>query len=83
MQYTDGNGTVKPLARGDIKVTVEGGKLLGLGNGCPYNEKGYLNDVTDTYFGEALAIVKATGKKVILTAESKYGSGKTEVAVTE
>ena len=83
LQYTDGNGTVKPLARGDIKVTVEGGKLLGLGNGCPYNEKGYLNDVTDTYFGEALAIVKATGKKVILTAESKYGSGKTEVAVTE
>jgi len=83
LQYTDGNGTVKPLARGDIKVTVDGGKLLGLGNGCPYNERGYLTDTTDTYFGEALAIVKATGEKVVLTAESKYGNGKTEVAVKD
>lgn len=81
LQYTDGNGTVKPLSRGDIKVFVKGGKLLGLGSACPYNEKGYLNNVTDTYYGEALAIVKATGEEVILTAESKYGNEKIEVAV--
>ena len=33
--------------------------LLGLGNACAYSERGYLSDTTDTYFGEALAVVRA------------------------
>lgn len=72
LRYTDENGTVKPLARGNIKVNVQGGKLLALGNACSYNKHGYLTDTTDTYYGEALAIVEPKGD-VILNAESKYG----------
>ena len=59
--YTDKNGTVKPLKRGILKVSVKGGKLLGLGNACPYNEIGYCTNETDTYWGEALAVVQADG----------------------
>lgn len=55
--YTDRNGTVKPLERHRVSVTVQGGKLLALGHACPYNADGYLNSDTDTYFGEALAII--------------------------
>ena len=61
LQYTDKIGTVKPLKRGILKVSVKGGKLLGLGNACPYNEIGYCTNETDTYWGEALAVVQADG----------------------
>ena len=53
----------RPLARGDIRVAVEGGTLLALGSACPYNERGYLTDTTDTYYGQALAIVKPNGPR--------------------
>jgi len=75
MRYTDKKGTVKPLARGDIKVNVQSGRLLALGNACPYNERGYLTDTTDTYYGEALAIVEPHGD-VTVEADSKYGMQK-------
>ena len=74
LQYTDKEGNLKPLARARVNVKVSGGQLLALGNGCPYNEEGYLKDDTDTYFGEALAIVKPTSQKVTLTATSEYGT---------
>ena len=61
LQYTDKTGTGKPLKRGILKVSVTGGKLLGLGNACPYNEIGYCTNETDTYWGEALAVVQADG----------------------
>ncbi|MFA9376406.1 MAG: glycoside hydrolase family 2 TIM barrel-domain containing protein [Lachnotalea sp.] len=81
LQYTDENGIVKPLERGDIKVNVQGGQLLALGNGCPFNLEGYLNNHTDTYFGEALAIIKATGECIILTATDGSYSAQTVVTV--
>lgn len=59
LQYTDEDGIVKPTERNILHVKVSGGTLLGLGNACPYNADGYLNDFTDTYYGEALAVVKA------------------------
>ena len=59
LRYTDENGTVKSLERGTVTVKVRGGTLLGLGNACAYSERGYLSDTTDTYFGEALAVVRA------------------------
>lgn len=73
LRYTDKQGAIKPLARGDIKIRVQGGTLLALGNACPYNERGYLSDVTDTYYGQALAIIQPEGN-VTVEAESKYGS---------
>ena len=57
-----------------IKVSVEGGELVALGNGCPYNREGYLKDKTFTYYGEMLAIVRAgDGDKITLTATGLDG----------
>lgn len=85
LQYTDKIGTVKPLKRGILKVSVKGGKLLGLGNACPYNEIGYCTNETDTYWGEALAVVQADGSgDVVLEVQEIDGEqlkGRTVVAL--
>ena len=85
LQYTDKTGTVKPLKRGILKVSVKGGKLLGLGNACPYNEIGYCTNETDTYWGEALAVVQADGSgDVVLEVQEIDGEqlkGRTVVAL--
>lgn len=59
LRLTDPTGVTKVLQRERIRVTVEGGELLGLGHACPYNDDGYTSDETSTYFGEAMAIVRA------------------------
>ena len=68
LRYTDEKGVVKPMERGSIRVNVEGGKLLGLGSACPFYPESYLDPVTDTYYGEALAVILPEGD-VTLTAE--------------
>ena len=69
LRYTDEKGIVKMLERNQISVTVTGGELVALGNACPYNAEGYGNSVTSTYFGQALAIVRA-GKSGTLRIEA-------------
>ncbi len=59
LSFTDSNGIVQSTARDLIHVSVEGGTLVGLGSACPYYERSYLSDTCDTYYGEALAIVRA------------------------
>lgn len=59
LRYTDPDGIGKPLCHERIHVRVSGGKLLALGNGCPFNAEGYRSDSTLPYWGEALAIVQA------------------------
>jgi beta-galactosidase len=78
LRYTDDNGVVKPMERGHIKVTVTGGKLLGLGSACPYYPESYLDPVTDTYYGEALAVVLPEGDMTI-TADD--GTHHTEISL--
>ncbi len=69
IRYTDEEGLLKPMERGTVKVGVTGGSLLALGSGCPYNKRGFLTDETDTYYGEALAIIRAgDAGDVVLTA---------------
>ena len=80
-RYTDKGGVLKPLARGNIKIQVMGGKLLGFGHACPYNADGYLNDVSDTYYGEALAIIKPESESIKIVAESPFGNQKTTISV--
>ena len=58
LRYTDSQGITKPMERGLLKAEVEGGALLALGNACPFNERGYLTKETDTYYGEAMAILR-------------------------
>lgn len=76
LRYTDPAGITKPLARSQLTVEVEGGALVGLGNACPYNESGYLSSTTNTYYGEALAIVRAAdGGAVRLRATGNTCTG--------
>ena len=83
LRYTDEKGITKPLARGNIKVEVDGGTLVGLGNACPYHERSYLDCVADTYYGEALAIVRAgEGNSLTLTADDSMYSTAVTVPVT-
>ncbi|MDE6839800.1 MAG: glycoside hydrolase family 2, partial [Oscillospiraceae bacterium] len=82
LRYTDGGGELKPLERGILSVQVSGGELLGLGSACPYNELGYCGTRTDTYFGEALAVVRAgEGSAVELTVTDGRLCGRAEVPV--
>lgn len=72
LRYTDTEGIPKPLAKGRIRVKVEGGELLALGNAKPLNAEGYLSDSTETYYGEAMAVIRPCGT-VRLYVESHYG----------
>ncbi len=82
LRLTDQNGIVKPLERAEIKVEVTGGTLIGLGSGCPYYEKSYLSDVCDTYYGEAMAIIKPDKPgKILLKASSKYTNAQVTIIV--
>ncbi len=79
LRYTDENGITKPLERGVINVQVQGGTLVGLGSACPFNKYSYLGTKTDTYYGEALAIVRmGEGEPLTLTAsDGKYSTSLT------
>ena len=68
VKYTDEEGTVKVTKRGDVSLKVEGGKLMGFGSACPYNARSFLTDVSDTYYGEALAVIKPLSGEVKVSA---------------
>lgn len=82
MKYADNEGTVKPLERGEIKVRAKGGTIIGIGSACPYYEKSYQGDTCDTYYGEAMVILKPEdGNKIEVFAESHQGNAQVEVKV--
>ena len=80
LRYTDENGITKPLARGNIQVQVRGGTLVGLGSACPFNNHSYLDSETDTYYGEALAIVRM-GDGDAMTIAASDGEYSAELTV--
>lgn len=80
--YTDENGILKPLIRDELRVEVSGGILLGFGNACPYHERSYKGDVTDTYYGEALAIIQPQEMgEITVRATGNYGTAETKIKV--
>lgn len=84
MHYTDENGVLKPMTRGDITVEVENATLIGLGSACPYYEKSYLGNVSDTYYGEAMAIVRPDkAGTIVVKADSPYGSASCTIVAEE
>ena len=80
LRYTDENGITKPLVRGDIQVQVRGGTLVGLGSACPFNKHSYLDSETDTYYGEALAVVRM-GDGDAMTIAASDGEYSAELTV--
>jgi len=61
IEYTDAAGIRKPMEKSKLKATVKHGELLGFGSANPYVEGNYTENVTKTYFGQAMAIVRADG----------------------
>ena len=80
LRYTDENGITKPLMRGNIQVQVRSGTLVGLGSACPFNKHSYLDSETDTYYGEALAIVRM-GDGDAMTIAASDGEYSAELTV--
>ena len=65
-----------------MNVEVSGGKLLGLGSACPYNEIGFCGAKTDTYYGEALAVMQAgEDKNLTLTVTDGRHTGSVTIPV--
>ncbi len=84
--FTDEEGKVKPLCNDEIEiVSVKNGKLLGLGNSCPYYKGSYLDKKTNAYYGKALAIIRPTIENGVIevVAKSKYGVKTIAIPVIE
>ncbi len=63
-----------------LKVSVENGTLAGLGSANAYAEGNYAQDTTSTYYGEAMAIVRADGRgPVRVTVTDETGEHKIEI----
>ena len=84
LQYTDSKGSWKPMEKHELKVSVENGTLEGLGSACAYVEGNYAQDTTKTYYGEAMAVVRA-GKNgsVMLTVSDEKETYKCEIPVRQ
>lgn len=54
-----------------------------LDNVCSYNERGYLTDETEPYYGEALAIVRAGfGQSIRLRAVGETENCRMEIVIS-
>ncbi len=60
IELTDDAGILRALADREVTVNVTGaGTLLGFGSAQPITEEGFSNDRHSTYWGRALAVVRA------------------------
>ncbi len=60
IEITDDQGTVKMLEDRSISVTVEGaGILQGFGSARPFTEESFIGSEHSTYYGRALAAIRA------------------------
>lgn len=83
LQYGDFNGIWKPMEKHHLKVTVENATLEGLGSACSYVEGNYAQDTVDTYYGEAMAVVRAgESGSVKITVSDEEKTYTCEIPVT-
>lgn len=76
----DKQGTVESNADRQVTFTVEGGELLAFGSAAPRTEERYDTGSFTTYYGRALAVVRAgQSGKMTLRAQG----GETDVAVLQ
>lgn len=77
LRYTDKNGELKPMEKHLLRVEVEHGELVGLGSANSYVKGNYTDHTVRTYYGEALAVVRADGTgavKITVTNQDKKKS---------
>ena len=78
----DNKGVVESNGDVKVKLEVENGKLLAFGSAKPFTEEDFHSGEYTTYYGKALAIVKADGKgDVKVKAGSIYGNSEVTVKV--
>ena len=84
LTYTDENGIWKPMEKHRLSVKVENGTLAGLGSANAYAEGNYTDDHTVTYYGEAMAIVRAgNAGSVRVTVKDESRKYSVEIPVRE
>ncbi|TNV68111.1 glycoside hydrolase family 2 TIM barrel-domain containing protein [Trichococcus shcherbakoviae] len=74
--YRDAAGTVAPDADQTIRVAVSGGaELIGFGSGNPKPESNPDKNVTQTFYGRAMIILKKTAdaENIVLTITAENG----------
>ena len=82
LQYTDRDGVWQPQGIHRLKVHVENGNLLGLGSANPYVRGNYTDDTVRTYFGEAMAVVRAGERGAVrVTVTDETGDTVCEIPV--
>lgn len=82
LQYTDNKGIWKPMEKHCLKVTVQNGTLEGLGSASPYVEGNYTDDTVSTYYGEAMAVVRAKENGLVkVTVTDERGSYTVDIPV--
>ena len=76
------NGIVESNTDRKLKVTVEGGELLAFGSANPCTEEEYHAGSFTTYYGRALAIVRAGNEGVVtVTAADNNKKGTAEIRI--
>lgn len=76
------NGIVESNADRKLTVTVEGGELLAFGSANPCTEEEYHTGTFTTYYGYALAVVRAgVSGKVTVSAGDGAKTGSAEIVV--
>ncbi len=64
MKLGDEDGVIRPYLKSMLTVSdIQGGKLIGIGNGNPYHAESYLGNEARTYQGEAIAIFRVENEK--------------------
>lgn len=71
VELTDKNGVVRYGKDRTVTLEVSHGELLGFGNGAPFTEESYTDNVHTTFRGRAYAVVKTKEKdmKVVASAD--------------
>lgn len=83
VEFTDENGVRKPYMEEEITLSVEGaGYLVGFGSAVAKTDESYVDNVTRSFRGRALAVIRSNGEsgEIIVKAVSKSGyTAKTEI----
>ncbi len=75
LRYTDPAGIWKPMEKHQVQVSVENGTLMGVGSANPYAVGNLAGDKIHTFYGEAMAIVRANESgPVRLTVTDEQGT---------
>lgn len=79
----DEKGIVESNADTKVRVSVEGGELLGFGSANPRTEERFDTGEYTTYYGNALAVVRATtpGKLVVKAKSANRGNAECVIEV--